>query len=361
MIKKEINWNDIFQLLWKGRKTIIKAIIVFFTSGLLYLVFSPREYKSEITLVVETSNISGLSGMLQQLSGLAGISLDRKDKEALSPDLYPEVITSNAFLLELMNEKITEPRNDSSITIGQYIERYTNSNLLVDYTFGLPGKFFGWIKGGSSVENASKLTIIDSSFTPLKLSDKQYDIINNLRERITTEQEFKKNNKIVVSVEMQDPEVAAQVNCMIAQKLQAYIIQYRTLKARNDLQFISARTSEAELKYIEAQQALALFRDKNKNIILKSVYAEEERLKAEYDLASNVYSTLSQQNEQAKIKVQENTPVLIVMDPASIPLKKSKPKTILTLAFMIFLGISAGSCFVYLKTLLWFMKKSSQT
>jgi uncharacterized protein involved in exopolysaccharide biosynthesis len=49
------------------------------------------------------------------------------------------------------------------------------------------------------------------------------------------------------------------------------------------------------------------------------------------------YFYLSQQLEQAKIKVQGNTPVFKVIDPAKAPLK-SKPKMSLILVALVFWG-----------------------
>jgi len=146
---------------------------------------------------------------------------------------------------------------------------------------------------------------------------------------------------------MQDPLVVAQVTSYVVKNLTKYIIEYRTKKAKTDLTFVSARTAEAEAKYLEALQTLAAYKDRNKNVILSSVLTEEEQLQSEYDLAFDMYSALAKQLEQSKIKVQEATPVFNVMDPAQVPLKKNKPKTSLTLVVMLFLGgcISAGIIF----------------
>ncbi|HOT88713.1 MAG TPA: Wzz/FepE/Etk N-terminal domain-containing protein, partial [Bacteroidales bacterium] len=73
----EIDLIDIAKKIWSGRKIIIKSMIVFFVLGIFIVIFSPKEYKSEITLVVETSaSGSGMSGLLQQFGGLAGINLN---------------------------------------------------------------------------------------------------------------------------------------------------------------------------------------------------------------------------------------------------------------------------------------------
>lgn len=353
----EINLLEVFRKIWTGRGTIIKTMIVFFIIGIFIIIFSPKEYKSEITLVVETSSSgSSMSGLLQQFGGLAGINLNKTEKEALVPDLYPEVIKSTPFLLEIMKQKVTESKYDSTITVEQYLDRHTRSSfagVIMGYTIGLPGKIIGWIRGKQNTSINTKLPVFSSdsasnlSFEPIKITKEQSEITEAFADCINTEEDFKKSNKFVISVEMQDPLVVAQVTSYVVKNLTKYIIEYRTRKAKTDLKFVSARTAEAEAKYLEALQTLAAYKDRNKNVILSSVLTEEQQLQSEFNLAFDLYSALAKQSEQSKIKVQEVTPVFNVMEPAQVPLKKSKPKTSLTLVVMLFLGGCIGVGIIY--------------
>ena len=363
--KDEIDLFESLRKIWIGRKTIIKSMIVFFIIGIIFIIFSPKEYKSTITLVVETNTSgSSMSGLLQQFGGLAGININKTEKEALVPDLYPEVIKSTPFLLEIIGQKVVESKYDSTITVEKYLERHTRSSFastVIGYTIGLPGKIIGWIRGKQVSSSNPKFPILSSdstsnlSFNPIKVTKKQSELAELLASCINTEQDFKKSNKFLISVEMQDPLVVAQVASYVVKNLTKYIVEYRTKKARTDLKFVSARTTEAESKYLEAQQALAIYKDRNKNVILSSVLTEEEKLQSEYDLAFEVYSALAKQLEQTKIKVQEVTPVFNVIDPVQVPIKKSKPQTSTILIAMLFIGgvIGIGIIFgrEYLKNL----------
>ncbi len=354
----EIDLIDIAKKIWSGRKIIIKSMIVFFVLGIFIVIFSPKEYKSEITLVVETSaSGSGMSGLLQQFGGLAGINLNNTtNKEALVPDLYPEVIKSTPFLLEILKQKVLESKHDSTITVAQYIDRHTRlsiSEFVMKNTIGLPGRIIKLIRGDNDNIINKKLPVVSSdsainlSVDPISITKKQSDIIETLAECINTEQDFKKSNKFIIRVEMQDPLVVAQVTSSVVKNLTKYIIEYRTKKAKTDLNFVEKSTFQAESNYLEAQQKLAVYKDRNKNVILSSVQVEEEKLQSEFDLAFSVYSALAKQLEQAKIKVQEETPVFNVMDPAQVPLKKSKPKTISILFTMFFLGGVIGVLIIF--------------
>ena len=98
---------------------------------------------------------------------------------------------------------------------------------------------------------------------------------------------------------------------------------------------------ETSQKFEEAQQRLASFRDRNKNVSLATAKAEEERLTSQYNLVYGVYSELSKQLEQSKIQVKQETPVFTIIEPISVPTKKSKPNRPLIL----FLGILLGGIF----------------
>lgn len=66
-------------------------------------------------------------------------------------------------------------------------------------------------------------------------------------------------------------------------------------------------------------------------------------------LTFNVYNTLAQKQEQDKLRVQEQTPVYTIIEPASVPLKTSAPKKVLILIGCIFLDLIAISGYVLIR------------
>lgn len=120
---------------------------------------------------------------------------------------------------------------------------------------------------------------------------------------------------------MQDPLISANITQIVLEKLQGYITNYRTQKVKQDLEFTEKVFSEARESYYKAQRAYAAFEDANKNIISASYRTEQERLKNEMTLTFNVYNTLAQKLEQDKLRVQEQTPVYTIIQPATVPFK----------------------------------------
>jgi uncharacterized protein involved in exopolysaccharide biosynthesis len=338
----EIDLIEVFKKIWDGRKLIFKSIAVALVIGFIIAFGTPKEYKTEVILLAESaSGSSGMSGLLQQFGGLAGLNLgNQAGEDALTPELYPDIIKSTPFLLEIMDVKVTDTKYDSTLRVSEFLERHTRSSLISkikDYTIGLPFTIIKWIKG----KPKDQLIQNQQQTGPLKLTQLQFDLAEALTARIKAS-EGESDNTLTISIEMQDPLVTALLADSVVKSLTKYVIDYRTQKAKVDLKFMEERHAEAEERYKKAQQTLANFQDQNQNITLASAKTTEQRLQSEYTLAFNVYNGLAQQLEQSKIKVQEKTPVFKVINPATVPLKKSKPKTSLLLVAMVFLGGFAG-------------------
>ena len=72
----------------------------------------------------------------------------------------------------------------------------------------------------------------------------------------------------------------------------------------------------------------------------ESYRAEQVRLENEMNLAYQVYTSVAQQLQIAEAKVQEITPVYTIVEPATIPIKASKPsKALLLVGFVFFTGV----------------------
>ena len=64
---------------------------------------------------------------------------------------------------------------------------------------------------------------------------------------------------------VQDADVAQQIADNICHRLQTYITNYRTGKARQDLEYARKVTADARKKYIAKQQEYAKFCDANED------------------------------------------------------------------------------------------------
>jgi capsular polysaccharide biosynthesis protein len=269
-------------------------------------------------------------------------------EDALTPELYPDVVKSTPFLLEVLGKKVTESKHGLTMTVAEYLSSYNKS------TFSGLTEIFKGKPAPVAVPNVSS----SDSKAVLKLTKDQMDLANGLADIISLNVVSSSSggltgsggSKIItVSIELQDPAVSAQLADSVVGCLKNYIIAYNTGKAKKDLDFVRARFNEARDKYYAAQQALASHNDRNLNVITSSANMSKERLSTENQLASNIYNSMAQVMEQAKLKVQDQTPVFTVIEPAKVPLIKSKPKGVIIAMGLMFVGAFIGVGVVFIR------------
>ena len=182
----------------------------------------------------------------------------------------------------------------------------------------------------------------------VEITKKKEALVKELSARIVTSFD-RKTGVITVSSRMPDPVVAAAVTNISLQYLKEYVTTYRTDKARKQVGFLSEQLAEAKRRYQGAENNLAAYRDRNRYLALNTAKIEEQRLQADFLLAQSVYNDLSKQYEQAKIRVEEETPVFKILEPARIPLKKSEPKRLTLMVAFAFLGAVLSLVLVFVK------------
>lgn len=331
--KKEINLVDFIGYLAGKWKLYLKWGISAAVAGLVIAFSLPKEYTTTVMLAPETADNSTKMGNLGGLAAMAGIDLSSAvGQDALSPALYPNVVGSTPFLLELFPEELTDSEQSETFTLYDYME----SHQRTAWWTSLAKVPLNLISGLSTL--LSDKSPDSTHVNPFHLTRKQETVLNELRKRIIVGVD-KKTQVITVSVQMQDPLVSAMLTRDLVEKLQSYITTYRTQKAKKDLEFTDKVLAEAREAYYKAQKAYAAHEDANKNIISASNRTEQERLRNEMTLTFNVYNSLAQKQEQDKLRVQEQTPVYTIIEPATVPLKASSPRKLIILAGMIFASI----------------------
>lgn len=334
---QEIDLAELARKLWLQRKFIFKACGVGAVIGLIVAFSLPKEYKTEVKLSPENSQNNKM-GQLGGLAAMAGINLGGavSSEDALSVELYPDIVQSTPFLLEFIQMPVETQNGKLRTTLYDYLTQHQRTAWW-SYITGAPFQLLGWGIGLLSEKPPEKDV---SEIDPFQLSREQESFIHTLRQAITVEGD-KKSGAISGFVVMQDPLVSALVMDSVLTRLQHYITDYRTSKAKHDLVFTEKLYREAKAAYYEAQQAYARYTDENRNVISARSMTEEERLKNEMELAYNVYNQMAQQLEMNRVKVQEQTPVYTVIEPAKVPLRAYKPNKIMIVVgfvFLVFIG-----------------------
>ncbi len=349
---EEIDLIELAKKLWNQRIFILKVAGIAAIVGLIVAFSIPKEFTTTVKMAPEGINTTKGGGMAD-LAALAGFDLGSSDNwEGINLTLYPDVIMSTPFMVELSQIPVQGEKMDSTLTLYDYIDTQISSPWW-SYVFKFPLKIIGWVTSLGKEEEAEPSTL-----NPYALSKKQSDILEGLKSRIAISVD-KKTGVITASATTQDPVVTATVADSMVNKLQEYIYKYRTEKAIRDLNFTENLFEEAKQNYYEAQRKWATAYDANRNIAKQSAQVDLTRLQNEQQLAFSVYNQMAQQLETAKIKVQEQTPCVTIIEPASVPVKKSNASKLVILVGFIFLGL----CVAVGKILLpdFFVKKQNES
>lgn len=341
MEEQEIDLIDLARRIWKERKLILKSCGWAVVVGLVVGFSIPKEYTAKVTVAPETANNGKtMSGGLSALAGMAGIDLgSMQNNDALAPELYPDIVKSIPFSVEMFDVKVTDIDGELNTTVYEYLKEHQKKPWW-GYVMGAPFMALRWVTGGFGGDDENKE--MDNTVDPFRLTNEQSAIIGELGKRITVEVD-QKTSVIMISATMQDPLIAATLTNEVMNKLQDYITEYRTNKARKDLEYTQKLYEESMENYHKLQQEYAQYVDRNHNVSLRSAQTYQERLKNEMELAFNVYNQTAQQLQVAKAKVQEDTPVYTVVEAATVPLRASKPMKMMILIGFVFLA-GMGSC-----------------
>ena len=327
----EIDLVELAQKVWKERKFIFKACAIGAVVGLVVAFSIPKEYVTKVKLSPEMNGAAKAGGDLGGLAAMAGISMGGGGGvDALSVELYPDIVKSTPFLLDLIDVKVTTQDREFSDSLYVYMQEGQNEAWWSS-VIGAPMKALGW---GVSLFKEKKDKRRGPWLNAFELTTEQEKYLLSLSKRISVVTD-KKTGVITGTIQMQDPLISATLMEVVLENLQNHITDYRTRKAKHDMAFTEKLFSEAKEYYFFAQKLYARYMDENRNVISASSKTEEERLRNEMDLAYGVYTQMAQQLAQDKIKVQEQTPVYTVIEPARVMLKAASPnKPIILIGFV---------------------------
>ena len=333
--EQEIDIMELISKLWKKKWMILKWCGVGAVIGLIVGFSIPKTYKASVTLAPETEQRMG-SGV-SSIASMMGVSLDNS-VDAISVEMFPDVVASTPFAFELFDLPVTFEYKDTLLTtyLLDYVKEYQKQPWW-DYVISAPFKALGWLM---SLGEEEEPEVPMSELNPQNLPKSERGVVKFLAENISVVVD-KKSGKTKITAEMQDPLVAAILVEAVMQNIKTYMSDYRTSKTRQDVENLTIIYEQRKQDYYDAQQAYAQYADANKNVVLQRAQAERERLQQEMNLAYTVYSQVATQLEAARIKEQEAKPVFAVLEPVTVPIKKSAPSKAKILVIFTFL---AGCC-----------------
>lgn len=320
---------------WNGMKKYKKYYFIFvpitiLLSSLLILCV-PRTYTSSEALAPELDNGNGPSGgTLGALASSMGFDLgNMTSSDAINPTLYPSLMDDNGFVASLFNIKVKTLDGTLSTTYYDYLKKHqkrtwwSSATIIIKKAI-IPKKSNPGHGGGKG-------------FDPYNLSEVDDALVNSIRDKITIDID-KKTDVIDITAKAQDPLVCKILCDSITLRLQNYITDYRTRKARNDYEYYKSLSDKAKTEYERSRQRYANSADANTDLVLTSYQSKVEDLENDMQLKYNTYSAMQTQVQAARAKVLERTPAFTILKGSAVPIKASGPKRMIFVLAMTFLS-----------------------
>ena len=312
--------------------------------GVIYAVAQPNTYIASTTFIPQlSSGVSSSGSSLSSLASLAGFNIgDMQNQSEFPPSLYPQVINSIPFKIDLLSSEIIIDNN--TILVKDYLLKKNSSfnfiGIAKKYTIGLPSLILSYFKKDdikSFVKN-SKIYSITKKDSELLESLYGLSLSINQQEGFITIS-FTDTNKIV----------AAQITQIAQSLLQEKIIEFKNKSSKETLDYALKQYSDKKDLFEKLQDERAAFVDQNINISSSLFQNKLNRIESEVNISQSIVQQLASQVEQAKLQVNKNTPVFTTIEPVSIPYKRASPKRSLIVITFAFLGLVFSIGFVLFK------------
>ena len=339
-----IDLRIVARQLWAHKARFIKVWVVTFVLACVYILPQPRGYVSTLSLAPETGGTSAAGALAGIASSFCFNLGDNEMGDAFYPELYPDLVSSNRFIVDLLYIPVQTADGAVDTTYLQYMLRHQQKNpYLYPFLWTLQ-------KAKSLFEEPLPPVSAARRLDPKRLNRREDQLVNKVRQLISCDVDIK-TNVITLVVKDQDPLVCVTVADSVRERLQEFITSYRTSKARIDVDYYTHLLDSAMSDYRVAVARYDRFCDTHQNAVRQQYVSQRNEMENDLQNRLSTVGALQAQLQAAKAKVQERTPAFTVLQDASMPVKATSPKRMIFVAAMLFLATIGTIVHLYRKEL----------
>lgn len=265
------------------------------------------KYTAETTFVVGGS--SGQGSDISSLASVVGLPVNALgDKNGLFSASNIALLYKSDRMLRNTFMEIQEIEGVKERLITRYARKH---NRLVSWQKKIPGFTWEIPMEKMDVVHDSLLFIIMTDFRKKKLTagkvDRRLDLLS-------------------IKVTDTDPLFAQKFNQRLVENVNDFYIDTKTLKTETTLRILQkqADSVKTELDNTLKSYAMASESVPNRNSVRSSVLVKSQKLEIDLEVLSAVYKEVLRELELAKIKHQENIPIIQIVDAPILPLESNK-------------------------------------
>lgn len=238
-----------------------------------------KEYHVRSRFAPQTQQ--GNAGQFAGLAAQFGVSLGNVGSGATeSPDFYADLLKTRDLLKQAVLSTYRVPRGSADTAAGTLLDLWD-------------------VSGG----------------TPEARTDRA---VERLLRVMTVSVSLKTG---VVALEIQDRSgaLALALNQRLLDLLNTFNLERRQSQAAAERRFVEGRLADARQSLNDAEQRLAEFLERNRRYQdSPELTFEAARLQRQVDLQQQIYTSLAQSYEKARIDEVRNTPVITIVDPPDV-------------------------------------------
>jgi uncharacterized protein involved in exopolysaccharide biosynthesis len=265
------------------------------------LLIQGREYTAESRFSPQAGDMS--SARLAGLASQFGFAIPGGSQQNQSPEFYAALVRSRELLGELALTRVPAGSAADGSAGITYVEHVRAA--------------------GATPEERLRAAIVHL--------EKQVSAGTDMRSGLVT-----------VRTRAETPELAVLMNERLLALVSEFNMRKRRTQAASEREFVEARLAEAHRELDASERSLERFHAGNRRIDGSPHLAfEQARLQRQVDRHQQVYTSLAQAYEQARIDEVRNTPVITVVDgPARSARRSGSP--VRTAVFGLVLGLLAA-------------------
>ncbi len=316
---RQIDFVKISKAAMKRKRLYIYSLPAAFAIACFIILSVPRYYTCTVKLAPEMSSLNASS--LNDIASSFGFDIGGASgsNDAIFPEMYPELMESVTFRTGLFPIDVHTADGEINTTYYDYLANKQKA------------PWWSVVKSKISRLFAEKQPAGNGKVDPFRMTKRQKDVCDMIGDKIICDVD-KKNSVISITVTDQDALICATMADSVRTRLQAFITEYRTNKAKIDYEYTKGLYAEAKKGYEKARQIYAAYADANTDLTLTSFKSKVDDLENEMQLKFNTYSSVSIQLQAARARVQERTPAFTTLQAASVPIKPAGPKRMIFVA-----------------------------
>jgi uncharacterized protein involved in exopolysaccharide biosynthesis len=291
----------VVNILLKSRRAIVRAALLGGALATLVTVVPARRWSSDSTFMSQGRRVAGnISGLAAQF----GLSVPGAEATQ-SPAFYADLATSRELLGAVVDSRYRYAADTGQVE-GTLVELYD-------------------VSGRSPALKRE---------AALRLLQKRVSASPNA-----------KTGVVRLSVQAEHPELARQINARMLGLLDEFNRERRQSQASAERKFSESRLADARQQLREAEGGLQAFLQRNREYRNSPELSfQQERLSREVQMRQQIYTTLAQSFEQAKLEEVRDTPVLTLLETPTLAVKPQPRGLLVRLVAGLFVGaVLAGA------------------